>query len=161
MDRRQLDEIIRRLIPRGPPSSYSYPMENRIFARAKSTTKDAPMAEDPAATIAAVLAKVRVPAAMKNAQDAFRDLQREHVQVHEELRKAINELREAGGETAANTGSIVRRIHELDRRLTQLGQQSRVALETIIRERVPFVEAANPHLPGRQRKRRDGRCGRR
>ena len=104
------------------------------------------MAEDPTATIAAVLATVRVPAGLRNAQDAFRDLQREHAQLHEQLRAAIAELREAGGETAIKAGPIVHRIHAMDRQLTQLGQQSRIALETIIRERVPFVEAAQSAL---------------
>jgi hypothetical protein len=149
MDRRHREEIISALIPRGQPSSYPRPMQNRILARAKNATGDLAMAEDdPVASIDALLAKVRVPTALKNAQEAFHDLQREHAQLRDELRNAIVELREAGGESATNSGAIVRRIHLLDKRLTELGEQSRVALETIIRERAPFVEAAQRALAG-------------
>jgi hypothetical protein len=87
-----------------------------IFAR-PSGGKNEPETAALAPTIQQTVAAVRHPAPLKLALQTWQVLQRSYAAASEELRQAIFEMREAGGETAAAAAPLARRVTELDRRL--------------------------------------------
>jgi hypothetical protein len=109
-------------------------------ARLTHTTEPEP---EPAERIAAIARKVRRPATLVAAQEAFRDLQARHSALRDEQRALIAQMQAEGGEAASGTGTggRVRRIRRLDADLSSLSDTLREALSYLFKVREPFAAA--------------------
>jgi hypothetical protein len=114
----------------------------RARAVADATTELAP-----ADRIAALARTVRIPPEFARAQRAYRDLQERHIALREQERTLVAEMLAGGGETNAS-GSLMKRIREVDAELSLCSNALREASENISQTRKPFAKAVAEVLAG-------------